>query len=185
MARKPRINQAGLTYHVWAHGIDDTPLFGDAVAKEVALRLLREEVALSSWSCLEYVLMSTHYHLVLTLKKATLSTGIQRLNMRFAQWFNKHRGRRGHVFETRFGCRIVDCDDDQLEAMRYVALNPTRAGICRRPEQYPWAGYASTIGLYVPDPLVDVKAALRPVRGSADAYRAFVEERDPRARRGP
>ena len=120
MARKPRINQAGLTYHVWAHGIDDTPLFGDAVAKEVALRLLREEVALSSWSCLEYVLMSTHYHLVLTLKKATLSTGIQRLNMRFAQWFNKHHGRRGHVFETRFGCRIVDCDDDQLEAMRYV-----------------------------------------------------------------
>jgi REP element-mobilizing transposase RayT len=172
-----------MTYHVWAHGIDDTQLFGDAVAKEVALRLLREEVALSSWSCLEYVLMSTHYHLVLALKKPTLSTGIQRFNMRFAMWFNKMMGRRGHVFETRFGCRTIDGDDDQLEAMRYVALNPTRAGICRRPEQYQWSGYGSAIGRYKPDPIVDLAAALRPVKGSGDAYRAYVEEPDPRVRR--
>jgi REP element-mobilizing transposase RayT len=183
MARKLRINEKGLTYHVWAHGVDDMPLFGDAVAKETAVRLLREEVALSSWSCLEYVVMTTHYHLVLTLREPTLSSGLQRFNMRYAQWFNKTNARRGHAFESRFGCRLVNGDDDQLEAMRYVALNPTRARICRRPEQYPWCGYGATVGLYAPDPLVDLKAALRPVKGSRDAYRAFVEELDPRRRR--
>jgi REP-associated tyrosine transposase len=183
MPRSLRIEAVGLTYHVWASGIAGLQLFRGATERDIALRLLREEVELSRWTCLEYVVMTTHYHLVLRLNKPTLSSGLQRFNTRFAQWFNQANGRRGHVFSGRFGMRIVESTADELEVARYVALNPSRAQMCRLPEHYPWCAYGAIIGLYPPDPIVDVNAALAPIGGSRRAYRAFVEEFDPRVRR--
>ncbi len=184
MARAPRVNLPGLTYHAWAHSTSGSTLFRDDVDKDAILRLLREEVAHSGWSCLAYAIMSTHYHLLLRLEEATLSSGFLRLNLRYARYYNQRYGRRGHVFERRFEARIVEGEGDELETARYIALNPPRANMCELPEEYVWSSYGSIIGLYPRDPIVDIEAALAPAGGSRAAYRRFVEEGDLRLRRG-
>jgi putative transposase len=183
MARALRVVTPGLTYHVWANGVHGMPIFREPQDKDVALMLLREEVELSDWTCLEYAVMTTHYHVMLRPNKETLSTGFQRFGIRYAQYYNKRYEQRGHVFETRFNSKLVDGPDAQLEVARYIALNPTRAKMCRLPQQYPWSSYGAIAGFYPKDPIVDLKAALAPMRGSRSAYRAYVEELDPRARR--
>jgi hypothetical protein len=169
---------------VWANGVPGQSIFRAPEDKNVALKLLEEEVVLSRWTCLEYVFMSTHYHVVISLQTPTLSSGFQRFNVRYAQYFNALYRRRGHVFESRFQSKLVDGAAGQLEVTGYVALNPKRAGMCELPEQYPWCGYGATIGLFAPDPVVDPKATLAPLGGSRAAYRRYVEEQDPRVRRG-
>lgn len=184
MARSPRIALPGLTYHVWAHSVSGLTLFRDAADKDVALRLLGDEVKLSEWTCLAYVIMSTHYHLLLRTEKDTLSSGFLRFNLRYARHYNQRYQLRGHVFERRFESRVVEGPGDELETARYIALNPTRANMCRLPEEYGWSSYGATIGLFPRDDIVDLEAALAAVGGSRAAYRRFVEEVDPRVRRG-
>jgi len=128
--------------------------------------------------------MTTHYHVVLELNEPTLSSGLRYLNGAYARHFNRRYRRRGHVFEARFRSSIVESEAHRLEVARYIALNPTRANICRAPEEYPWCGYGAIIGLFPADLVVDQRAALAPFGGSRSAYRTFVEELDPRVRRG-
>ncbi|HEY3962384.1 MAG TPA: transposase [Gaiellaceae bacterium] len=179
----PRIEQPGLTYHVTAHGLGGIPLYRTPDDRAVALELLIDEIGRSAWTCVEYCFMSTHYHVVLELQKPTLSSGFHRFNGRYARYFNRTYGRRGHAFEERFHARSVETDLHRLEVARYVALNPAKARMCDRPEEYPWSGYGSIIGLQPADPAIDIRAALTPFGGSREAYRAFVEEADPRERR--
>jgi REP element-mobilizing transposase RayT len=183
MPRTPRDQSPGSTHHVTAHGLGGIPLFRRPFDRDAFMELLLAEIRRSIWTCLEYCVMTTHYHVVLELKEETLSSGVGHLNRSYAHHFNKTYGRRGHAFEARFGDRPVATEAHRREVVRYVALNPTRAGICRLPEEYPWSSYAANIGMYSPDPAIDINAALVPFGGSPDAYRAFVEEVDPRARR--
>jgi hypothetical protein len=56
--------------------------------------------------------------------------------------------------------------------------------MCRLPQHYPWSAYGSIIGFAPADPVIDIRAALEPFDGSRSDYRRFVEESDPRIRRG-
>ena len=188
MARPPRIELPGATYHVTQHGIEDRKIFRDDVDREKFLAFFKDELARSRWTCLAYSLMSTHYHLLIRLEKETLSSGFQRLNGRYAQWFNHRYARRGHLFERRFRDVMVESDSHRYEASRYIHLNATRAGMCDRPEAHVWCDYGSTIGARPSDPIVDPREALELFGERLDlarrAYRAFVAEADPRVRRG-
>jgi REP element-mobilizing transposase RayT len=188
MPRPLRIDIAGQAYHVTQHGIDDMALFRDDVDRERFLMLLADEAAQSSWTCLAYCLMTTHYHLLVRPNKATLSSGFQRLNGRYARQFNRRHNRRGHLFQDRFRDRLIESEAHRLEAARYIHLNAPRAIRDLAPESYPWSDYGSTVGLYGPDFVVDVRAALEPFGSDLEQarlnYRAFVDEADRRARRG-
>jgi hypothetical protein len=183
MARAHRIDEAGLTYHVWANGVAGLPIFRDAYDRDAGKELLRDEAENSDWSILEFSFMSTHYHIVVFLRKATLSSGFKRFNVRYAQYFNRKYRKRGHVFDARFQSKIVEGRFGQCEVMRYVAKNASDARICDRPEQYQWSGYGATIGLFEPDGIVDIDGVLERF-GSREAYRRYVEEPDSRVRWG-
>jgi putative transposase len=183
MARKLRIDETGLSYHVWINGVAGLSIFRDVDDKSRMVQLLRDEVEFSDWCCLEYAVMSTHYHVFLRLRKPTLSSGFQRLNVRYARYFNDKYNKRGHVFDARFHSRIAESRFAKLETIRYVALNPVKANICDLPEQYPWSGYGSTIGRFADDRIVDVRA-LSMLFGSCAAYRKYVLEPDERVRWG-
>ena len=181
MPRRARIADVGLTYHVWANGVKSMALFRDDDDRDFAVELLRETIALCDWTCLEYVVMTTHYHVLLQLPSPTLTRGFHHFNLRYARYFNKRYEKRGHVFDARFQSKVVEGGFGQLETARYLARNPVKARICELPEQYPWCGYGTTIGLFRDDRIVDIAAALAPI-GTRASYRTYVDESDRRAR---
>lgn len=184
MARSLRIDEAGLTYHVWIHGVSDVPIFKAPDVKDAMLTFMREEAVLSRWVVLEYAVMSTHNHMVLRLTRPTLSSGFQRLHARFAQFYNRLHRRRGCVFDARFGSRIIGTKFDLLETMRYVARNPVTARMCDDPADWQWSSHGALAGLTPRDPIVNERAALAPFGGDRASYRAYVLEMDRRVRWG-
>jgi len=188
MARRPRIQFGGEIHHVTQHGVDDKAIFRDDDDRALFLQLLVEQVRRSSWTCLAYSFMTTHYHLLVRLSEETLSSGFQRLNGRYAQLFNRRHSRRGHLFESRFRNVTVDSEPHRYEVGRYIHLNAPRAKVCERPEDHRWSDYAATVGLAPPDPVVDPHLALEifgeDLDEARERYRRFVDEPDPRVRRG-
>ena len=93
-----------------------------------------------------YCLMSNHYHLLVETPEANLSRAIQWLNVSYATWYNRKKGRRGHLFQGRFKAIIIDKDVYLKELSRYIHRNPVRANMIDLPEQYPWSSYRVFIG---------------------------------------
>jgi putative transposase len=187
MARAPRIEVVGGYYHVSCKAVDEIDVFRDDGDRYWFLQLLEQVLQRTAWSLLEYTVMSTHYHVVLRLRETTLSSGFQLLNGSYARWFNKRYGRRGAVWSCRYDARLLGSDDHLREALRYDARNAVRAGICKRPEEWPWCSYGATIAGDPPDPLIDEDELLplfgAPVPGARRRFRYFVDEPDPRKRR--
>ena len=181
-----RFEEPGATYHINANALFGAPLFRDDVDRLRFFELFAEEVERSKWTILEYTFMTTHYHVLLTLQKPTLSSGFQRLQSRYARAFNRRHERRGVLWQRRFHDEVVESDRHLFETIRYIAHNAWRVNLCDLPENYPWCSYGAAIGLAPPDPLVDEKALLglfaRDASVARQRLRAFVEEKDPRVR---
>ena len=90
--------------------------------------------------------MTTHYHLLVRAPDGDLARGMQRLNGNYAAGFNRRHGEEGHVFFRRYHALLVERESHLLELCRYLALNPVRAGLCDRPEQWRWSSYAAMMG---------------------------------------
>jgi putative transposase len=99
-----------------------------------------------NWVCHAYCQMTNHYHIVIETPDANLSKGMRQLNGVYTQLFNRKHGRVGHVFQGRFKAILVEKDSYLLELARYVVLNPLRAKMVRRLEQWPWSSYRATCG---------------------------------------
>lgn len=130
--------------------------------------------------CHAYCLMSTHFHLLLTTPDPNLAFGMQRLNGCYAQAFNNRRERFGHLFQGRYHAVHVESDGHLLELYRYIALNPVRAGACRRPADWPWSSFAAAVGVAPPPSFASSDSLLRHFGGDRKWARArlrgFVEE---------
>lgn len=129
-------------YHVTARGVDRVEIFCDDPDRIAFLRLLAETVGRQNWTCHAFCLMGTHYHLVIETTQTRLSKGLQRLNGLYAQQFNSRHRRAGHLFGSRFHAWSLDDEDHFAATCRYVAENPVRAGLCRRPSDWPWSSSA-------------------------------------------
>jgi putative transposase len=111
--------------------------------------------------CWNYCLMPNHYHATLQPTLPNLSEAIRHLNSAYAQWWNRRHGRVGHVFQGRFKDQVVDRDDYLLTLSRYVVMNPVRAGLVQRPEDWPWSSYRATVGLTSAPAFLRVASTLR------------------------
>jgi putative transposase len=123
--------------------------------------------------------MGNHYHLLVETPRANLSAGMRQLNGLYARRFNGRHSRCGHVFQARYRSILIQKESHLLAVVRYVALNPVRAGLCRHPAQYRWSSYAATAGLASsPSFLADdwILSQFGTARPLAQArYRAYVE----------
>lgn len=139
MARIPRSHLPDGTYHAYARGVDRCAIFRDDDDRRLLLRLVLNVVDRWSWRFHALCLMGNHYHLVFETTRRALSTGMHRLNGRYAEAFNTRYGRTGHLFGARFSCRVVE-DEEHLERLcDYVVNNPVRAGLCARATDWPWS----------------------------------------------
>jgi putative transposase len=127
-------------FHVTTVAVDQTPAFFDDVDRVAFLRLFAKCIHAYNWTPYAYCLMTNHYHLVLAARQDDLSAGMQRLNGVHAQRANRRRRRRGHLFGERFSSWIVETEEHARAACRYVLLNPVRAGLCERAEDWRWSG---------------------------------------------
>lgn len=140
MARGLRTELPDGTYHVTARGVDGTDIVRDDDDRRAFLNLLAETLRQYRWDMLAFCLMNTHYHLVLHATRADLSAGLHRLNGVHAQRFNIRHTRKGHLFGDRFASWVVETEEHRRAACRYVLLNPVRAGLCERSEDWRWSG---------------------------------------------
>jgi putative transposase len=147
MPRAPRIIVAGGLYHVLARGNRRVAIFLDDRDHERFLSLVDKECTRRGWLCRAYCLMPNHFHLLLEMAKPNLSEGMQALLGVYARWFNWRRDLEGHLFGRRFRCVSIETEPHFLEVARYVALNPVRAELCERAEDWRWSSYAPTLGL--------------------------------------
>jgi len=105
---------------------------------------------------------------------------MRHLNGVYTQEFNRRHRRTGHVFQGRFKAILVERDAYLLELARYVVLNPVRAKMVRRAQDWPWSSYRATAGLEGSPPLLTTDWILDQFGTSKPkaqkAYRRFVSE---------
>jgi REP element-mobilizing transposase RayT len=160
MARQKRIQIPWLIRHVMARGNGRMSIFLDDVDYRQFVYLLGDVVEDHDIECMNYCAMPNHYHATLRPTRPNLSEALRRLNSRYAQWWNKRHERVGHVFQGRFKDQIVQQEGYLLALCRYVAMNPVRAGLVKRPEDWEWSSYAATTGLRPAPSFVAVESVL-------------------------
>ena len=127
-------------FHVSARAVRAAGLlFLDDEDRRVFRGLIWHVTRRHLWTCHAFCLMGTHYHLVVESSRASLSEGVHRLNWLYAKRFNQRHGSFGHVFADRFSTRVIDDEEYLHDACVYVLLNPVRAGLCARIEDWPWS----------------------------------------------
>lgn len=149
MARPLRIEFAGAVYHVTSRGNGRQKIFFDEQDNRKFLELFGKTLERFNWICHAYCLMVNHYHLMIETPDANLSKGMHHLNATFCQAHHKRHDTVGHLFQGRFKAIVVDRESYLLELARYVVLNPVRAGLVARPEDWSWSSYRATAGLPV------------------------------------
>jgi putative transposase len=178
MARALRIEFENALHHVTSRGNERRAIFRNDRDRTTFLRLLGEATTRFGWSVTAYVLMTNHFHLVIQTPQPNLSRGMQWLNGKYAGGFNRVHKRSGHLFQGRFHAFLVEKEAYLAEVMRYVVLNPVRAKMVERPEDYRWSSYRATAGLEAAADWFDLSAALQmfgtdTAAGQAE-YRSFV-----------
>jgi putative transposase len=180
MARLLRLEFEGALYHVTGRGNARALVYGDDADRRRFLDLLWAAVARRGWLCHAYCLMGNHYHLVVETPAANLGRGMRDLGGVYTQAFNRRHGRSGHVFQGRYHAVLVQRDVHLLELCRYVVLNPVRARLAARAEDWLWSSYRATAGLAARPEALCTDWVLgqfgRRRRAAQRAYAAFVAE---------
>lgn len=142
MARLPRFTLPGQPQHVVVRGNNRTEIFcADADYQYYLEKLL---LACHKHACKihAYVLMTNHVHLLITPQhEAGIGKVMQMLGRYYVQYYNYTYRRSGTLWEGRYKATLIDSEAYLLTCMRYIELNPIRAGMASRPAEYPWSSY--------------------------------------------
>lgn len=127
MARQPRIEFKGATYHIMCRGNHQELVYRDDGDCELFLKTLEEVASRNGWLVHAYVLMGNHYHLLLETPEANLVDGMRWLQSTYTQRFNARHQVWGHLFQGRYKALLVDEGEYFSTVASYIHLNPARA----------------------------------------------------------
>jgi len=145
MARPLRIVYPGALYHVTARGNERKKVFLSEVDYKKFLSYLTDAAHKYGAILHVFVLMDNHYHLLIETPKPNLSSFMHAVASAYTTYFNIKRKRSGHLFQGRYKSIVIEKDSYLLELSRYIHLNPVRAGIVQRPQDYLFSSYRSYI----------------------------------------
>lgn len=146
MARPPRLHFSGALYHVICRGNRRQVLFQDTSDYQKYQERLFHYASRYKFLLYAYVLMPNHVHLLIEVGPVPLSRVMQGLQFTYAQYFNKKYRIVGHLFQGRYKAILCEKEAYLLELTRYIHLNPIRAGLVKRPEDYRWSSYPVYLG---------------------------------------
>ena len=183
MPRYARIDQPGLLQHVIVRGIERCTIFLDDQDRENFVGRLRLLLRETATDCYAWALLDNHFHLLLRPNRRPLAGFMRRLLTGYAVVFNHRHGRSGHLFQNRYKSIVCDSDAYLLELVRYIHLNPVRAGKVHdlaALARYPWCGHGELLGrsalpLTQVDAVLSLFAASRKV--ARQAYQTFIADR--------
>ncbi|NLP06117.1 transposase [Candidatus Fermentibacteria bacterium] len=182
MTRSTRLDQPGATHHVMGRTISGRPLFGDDYDRISFIVRLGRCCVCCGVKVLAWCLMPNHFHLLVRTSDTPLSSFMARLLTGHAAHMNtRHKGS-GHLFQGRFKSIFVADESYLSELIRYIHLNPIRAGLLKKPgdlEDYRWCGHRMLTGS--PAPVwMDVRSALgafaEDTRSAVRSYQQFMAE---------
>ncbi len=130
-------------------GVAREVIFRDAEDRERFCARLSSLLVDTGTECLAWALLSNHVHLLLRRWDVSLSTFMRRLLTGYAVTFNQRHGRSGHLFQNRYKSIVCEEEPYLLELVRYIHLNPVRAGLVPGVEglrRYRWSGHAVLMG---------------------------------------
>lgn len=134
----------GATYHVIVRGNRKASLFYSRLDNMTYLEMLKETLDYykeANYSIICYCLMTNHIHLLIKTDKEPLSKFMCKLNSCYSKYFNSKYNLVGHVFQGPYSAKIIIDEAQLLENSRYIHLNPVRANMVKKPEDYEWSSY--------------------------------------------
>ena len=141
MARRPRLFAPGVLYHVIVRGNQRQKTFTSASDYQAYLERLAKYRKQYGYTVYAFCLMSNHVHLLVHSSATPLAKFMQGLQQSYTQYFNRRHKKSGHLFEGRYKAIVCQEDPYLLELIRYIHLNPLRAGLAKTMEKlddYPW-----------------------------------------------
>lgn len=158
MPRAARLVFPGIPHHVTQRGNRRQLTFFSDADYALYLRLLRFWCSKTDTAVWAWCLMPNHVHLVLVPSRADgLAGALAPVHRRYTWTINQREGWRGFLWQSRFAS--VPMDEAHLHAcLRYVELNPVRAGLVERAEQWRWSSARAHLGL-APDGITELAAA--------------------------
>jgi putative transposase len=160
MARKPRLEVEGGLYHVITRGVDRRDIFHCPEDHQKFLSLLAIQKAKLPFYLYAYCLMTNHIHLLIERRVDDIGRIMHRVLTGYTQYYNRRYGRVGHVLQGRHRAILCQSERYLTELVRYIHLNPVRAGMVDVPEEYPFSSHRAYLGLE-PDGVTDVDPVLR------------------------
>ena len=169
MARLARIVAPGSPHHVTARGNRREPIFFEDGDQDIYCDLLAEHMRKADVEVWAYCLMPNHVHLILCPKTEDgMARGLGAAHRRWANFVNARGRWRGHLFDGRFASVAMD-EAHLLAAVRYVSLNPVRAKLVAKAEDWPWSSTRAHL-----NGVDDGLAAVKPVLCRAPDFAALI-----------
>ena len=163
--------------HVWVNATGNERYYIDTDDRSTWVRLLASVLARFDWKCLAFCQLSTHVHFIVDVPDTSLPLGMKQLNMAYSKEFNGRHNRVGQFVRRRYGSRRIVEGRDLVATYAYVVLNPVRAGMCPRPEDWRWSSYGTTLRISKDFPFVDGSLAVLEAGGSTEALRETIDAR--------
>ncbi|MGD9056504.1 MAG: transposase [Desulfobacterales bacterium] len=162
MPRQARIDAPGALQHIIVRGIERKRIFVDDQDRDNFVDRLGTVLPESSARCYAWALIPNHFHLLLCSGNVTISTVMRRLLTGYALSFNRRHRRHGPLFQNRYKSILCQQEPYLLELVRYIHLNPIRAGVVANYKalgKFAHSGHAAILGQN-PHPFQDVDTVL-------------------------
>ena len=182
MPRRARLDAPGALHHIMVRGINKAAIFSDDQDRQKFLERLGENIDAAQCDIYAWVLMTNHVHLLFKSGNKGISAVMRKQLSWYAQYYNRRHRRTGHLFENRYKSILCEEENYLLALVRYIHLNPVRAGMVKTLEEldrYPWSGHCVLMGKKKYD-WMDVSHVLTQFgsrkNAARTAYRSFVNE---------
>jgi putative transposase len=144
MPRKPRFYAPGLPVHALQRGHNRSPVFFEDFDYLKYLSCLKEAAEETGCAIHAYVLMTNHIHLLLTpAGEDSIRRLFQAIGRHYVPYVNFKYGRHGGLWEGRYKSSLIESRAYLLTCMRYIEMNPVRAGMVTHPASYRWSSYTA------------------------------------------